>query len=160
MPFLIKKFGGIERVEEIWQRISEVGTTLGIDYRFDKIQVRANTLMAHRLIHWAQQKGDASGLVEGLFKAQFEQGANVSDVLVLANVATACGHDQAEVLRYLGSDEDASLVQALEKEARSWGMNSVPTFVFDRKSGIQGAEAPSVLANEIKRLLASSDNQP
>ncbi len=142
-------------MEEIWQRICEVGATLGIDYRFEKIDVRANTLMAHRLIHWAQQHGDASRLVEGLFKAQFEQGENVSDRIVLAKVATACGYDQAEVLRYLDSDEDVSLIQQMEHESRSWGVNSVPTFVFARKSGIQGAEEPSVLADGIKQALAT-----
>ena len=156
LPFLVQKFGGRERVEEIWRRIQEVGASLGIDYQFEKIQVRANTLMAHRLIHWAQQQGDASGVVEGLFKAQFERGENVSDRLVLANVAAACGYDHAEVLRYLDSDEDVSLIQKLEHESRTWGVNSVPTFVFDRKSGIQGAEDPRVLADGIKQAIASS----
>jgi len=159
LPFLIQKFGGRERVEGIWQRIREVGITLGIDYQFEKIQIRANTLMAHRLIHWAQEQGDASRLVERLFKAHFEQGENVSDRMVLANVATACGYDQAEVLKYLDSDEDVSLIRDMEHEARTWGVNSVPTFIFDRKSSIQGAEDPSVLANEIKRVLVSSKNE-
>lgn len=156
LPFLIQKFGGRERVEEIWQHIQVVGASLGIDYQFEKIQVRANTLMAHRLIHWAQQQGDASGVVEGLFKAQFERGDNVSDRLVLANVAAACRYDHAEVLRYLDSDEDVSLIQNMEHESRTWGVNSVPTFVFDRKSGIQGAEDPRVLADGIKQAHASS----
>lgn len=156
LPFLVQKFGGRERVEEIWRRIQEVGASLGIDYQFEKIQVRANTLMAHRLIHWAQQQGDASGVVEGLFKAQFERGENVSDRMVLANVASACGYDQAEVVRYLDSEEDVSLIQQMEHESRTWGVNSVPTFVFERKSGIQGAEDPRVLADGIKQALASS----
>lgn len=155
LPFLVQKFGGRARVEEIWQRIRDVGATLGIDYRFEKIEVRANTLMAHRLIHWAQQQGDASRLVEGLFKAQFEYGENVSDRLVLAKVAAACGYDTVEVLGYLDSDEDVALIQQMEDESRSWGVNSVPTFVFARKSGIQGAEEPSVLADGIKQALAS-----
>lgn len=157
LPFLVQKFGGRERVEEIWQRIREVGAPLGIDYQFEKIQVRANTLAAHRLIHWAQQRGDASALVEKLFEAQFEQGGNVSDREVLANVAAACGYDQTEVLEYLDSDEDKALIQQMEEEARSWGVNSVPTFVFDRKSGVQGAEDPRVLANEIKQVLAATE---
>ena len=158
LPFLIQKFGGRERVEAIWTRIREIGTTLGINYQFEKIQIRANTLLAHRLIHWAQQQGDASVLVERLFEAQFEQGENVSDRMVLATVATACGYDQADVLKYLDSDEDISLIQDMEQQARAWGVNSVPTFIFDRRSGIQGAEEPTVLANEIKHVLASTEN--
>lgn len=159
LPFLIQKFGGREQVEAIWQRIRGVGATLGIDYRFEKIRIRANTLMAHRLIHWAQRQGDATALVEELFKAQFERGENVGDRMVLAWVATACGYDRADVLYYLDSDEDISLVRDMEHEARTWGVNSVPTFIFDRQSGIQGAEDPMVLANEINRAFAATDNQ-
>jgi len=101
LPFLVQKFGSRAQVEGIWQRIREIGAPLGIDYRFEKIEVRTNTLAAHRLIHWAQQQGDAAVLVEGLFKAQFEQGKNVGDPEVLAQVAATCGHDPATVLAYL-----------------------------------------------------------
>ena len=142
LPFLVQKFGSQAQVEGIWQRIRDIGAPLGINYRFEKIQVRANTLAAHRLIHWAQQQGDAAGLVEGLFKAQFEQGENVGDHEVLAQVATTCGHDPATVLAYLDTDKDAATVQQMERESRSWGVSSVPTFVFARQSGIQGAEEP------------------
>ncbi len=159
LPFLVQKFGSQEQVEGIWQRIRGIGVPLGIDYRFEKIQVRANTLAAHRLIHWAQQRGDASGLVEGLFKAQFEQGENVGDRLVLARLAVACGHDPATVLAYLDSDEDAATVLQMERESRSWGVSSVPTFVFARQSGIQCAEEPGVLADGIRQAWAAAEGQ-
>lgn len=153
LPFLIQKFGGRERVEEIWQRVREAGAPLGIDYQFEKIQVRANTLQAHRLIHWAQQQGDVDALVERLFVGQFQLGENVSDVTVLANIAAACGYDRTGVLEYLESEQDAHLVLSMEKEARTWGVTAVPTFIFARKVGIQGAEDPTVLADAIKQAM-------
>ena len=157
LPFLVQKFGSRAQVEGIWQRIREIGAPLGIDYLFEKIEVRANTLAAHRLIHWAQQQGDASGLVEGLFKAQFEQGENVGDPEVLARVAAACGHDPAIVSAYLDTDENAAIVQQLERESRSWGVSSVPTFVFARQSGIQGAEEARVLADGMRQAWAAME---
>jgi len=156
LPFLVEKFGGRERVEEIWQRIRETGAALGIDYQFEKIQVRANTLPAHRLIHWAQQKGDATALVEQLFKGQFQSGQNLGDRAVLAELAAACGYARSEVIEYLDSDQDVSLVQSMEQEARTWGVTAVPTFIFARQSGIQGAEDPRVLADAIKQASAST----
>ncbi|MPM64825.1 hypothetical protein SDC9_111716 [bioreactor metagenome] len=54
----------------------------------------------------------------------------------------------------LNSDEDAATVQQLERESRSWGVSSVPTFVFARQSGIQGAEEPRVLADGIRQAWA------
>lgn len=156
LPFLAQKFGGRERVEEIWQRIREIGASLGIDYHFEKIQLRANTLPAHRLIHWAQQQGDATALVERLFKGQFQSGQNVGDRAVLAELAAACGYERSEVIEYLDSDRGAALVRDMEQEARTWGVTAVPTFIFARQSGIQGAEDPRVLADAIKQAIASS----
>lgn len=153
LPFLIQKFGGRERVEAIFRTVLEAGAPLGIDYQFEKIQVRANTLQAHRLIHWAQQQGDATALVERLFVGQFQLGENVSDKTVLANIAASCGYDPTVVLEYLKSEQDAHLVLSMEKEARTWGVNAVPTFIFARKVGIQGAEDPMVLADAIKQAL-------
>lgn len=157
LPFLIQKFGGRERVEAIWQRIRETGAPLDIDYQFEKIQIRANTLAAHRLIYWAQERRDANALVERIFIAQFQFGANVGDKTVLADVAAACGYERGEVLEYLESEKDASLVQNMEHEARTWGVTAVPTFVFARKSGIQGAEDPEVLAKGIKLAIAQQE---
>jgi predicted DsbA family dithiol-disulfide isomerase len=54
-PFLEKKFGGPQGLAEIWQRVREAGKPAGIDFAFEKIELRANTLAAHRLIHWAQK---------------------------------------------------------------------------------------------------------
>lgn len=159
LPYLVQKFGGRERVEAIFQRVREAGAPLGIDYRFEKIQVRANTLHAHRLIHWAQQQGDASALVERLFVGQFQLGENVSDKAVLTHIAAACGYERTEVLEYLDSDRDTSRIQAREQEARTWGVSAVPTFIFARKVGIQGAEAPAVLADAIKEVLNESSGE-
>lgn len=56
-PYLEKKFGGAEKLAEIWQRVSAAGRAAGIEFAFEKIELRANTLNAHRLIHHAQEVG-------------------------------------------------------------------------------------------------------
>ena len=73
-PFLERKFGGPEKLAQIWTQISEAGRTAGIDFAFERIETRANTLKAHRLIHRAQARGEADALVERLFAAQFLDG--------------------------------------------------------------------------------------
>jgi predicted DsbA family dithiol-disulfide isomerase len=81
-PFLERKFGGPEKLAQIWTQISEAGRTAGIDFAFERIETRANTLKAHRLIHRAQARGEADALVERLFAAQFLHGENVGDAAV------------------------------------------------------------------------------
>lgn len=153
-PFLEQKFGGSTAVEALFQRVREAGAAWGIDYRFEAIQLRANTLASHRLIHWAQQRGDARALVERIFVGQFQRGEHVGDPAILADIAAACGHDRAAVAAYLASDTDAEHVRRLEREARDWGVRAVPTFVVDRRIVVPGAEDPAMLVTAIEQALA------
>ena len=156
MPFLIAKFGSRERVEAIFGHVREAGREYGLDYAFEKIALRANTLQAHRLIHWAQQRGDAASLVERLFAAQFQRGEHVGDTGVLVAIAGECGYPADEVAAYLASGQDADLVRAMEAEFRSAGIQQVPTFVVDRRFVVVGAEDPSVLAEAMRKVLAAA----
>jgi predicted DsbA family dithiol-disulfide isomerase len=158
LPFLIQKFGGLETVQGIFQRIREAGQVYGLDYNFEKIQVRANTLQAHRLIYWAQQQGDAQRLVERLFIAQFQEGLNVGDTDKLIQLAGKCGYDAEAAGRYLVSNQDEDLIQKIEQESRAWGVSAVPTFVVDRKLMVPGAEDPKILADAIRQVLVEEKN--
>ena len=51
LPFLEHKFGGRTRVDALFEHIRSTGRASGIDFAFEKIDLRANTLQAHRLIH-------------------------------------------------------------------------------------------------------------
>jgi len=153
LPFLEHKFGSRAAVEALFGRIREAGRAYGIDYAFEKIELRANTLRAHRLIHWVQQRGAADALVERLFVAQFQRGEHVGDIALLGRIAAECGYDAAEVTRYLTSAEDEDLVREREREIRAKGVKVVPTFILAGKKVIAGAEDPTVLAAGILECL-------
>lgn len=154
LPFLEKKFGGPEPVAAIFERVRAAGRPYGIDYAFEKIELRANTLQAHRLIHWAQQRGDAEALVERLFVAQFQRGEHVGDPALLVQVAAECGYPAAEVESYLASAQDIDEVRAMERSFRAMGISMVPTFIVDGRTAVVGAEDPAILAAAIRRALA------
>lgn len=148
-PFLEQKFGGPEKLAEIWQRVSAAGRAAGIEFAFEKIELRANTLNAHRLIHHAQKvgaDGTALGtLVEALFAAQFLEGRHVGDRAVLTAVADACGMDRDAVARYLDSGADADEVKAAAAEAQRTGISGVPFFIFNNRLAASGAQPPEAL---------------
>jgi predicted DsbA family dithiol-disulfide isomerase len=158
MPFLEKKFGGRDKVAAIFDRVRTAGRPYGIEYAFEKIQLRANTLNAHRLLHWAQERNDADArvdvLVERLFSAQFQRGEHVGDRAVLTNIAAECGYDTGEVAQYLASDRDVQTIRGLEGQAHERGISMVPTFIVEGKSIVVGAEDPAVLAAAIRKVLA------
>lgn len=154
LPFLEKKFGGRAPVEALFERVRAAGRPYGIDYAFEKIERRANTLLAHRLIHWAQQLGDAERLVERIFAAQFQRGEAIGDLALLVKVAIECGYPGPEVESYLASDQDTDEVRAMERKFRAMGISMVPTFIVDSRQIIVGAEDPAILAAAIRRAQA------
>ena len=103
--YLEDKFGGPERAAQIYARVSAAGATVGIPFAFDRIVRQPNTRDAHRLIAWAQAQGDASDLVERLFRAYFIEGRAIGDHEVLAAIAGEAGFDSATARILLDSDE-------------------------------------------------------
>lgn len=152
-PFLERKFGGPEKLAQIWAQVSEAGRTAGIDFAFERIEQRANTLKAHRLIHRAQQSGDADALVERLFAAQFLDGRHVGDAAVLARLAAECGEDEAATLAYLSSDQDAAAVRAQFERAQQMGIGGVPFFILAGRLGVGGAQPPEPMLDALRQAL-------
>jgi len=153
LPFLLKKFGGQEQVNAIFERVRAAGHPYGLEYAFEKIQVRANTVKAHRLIHWAQAQGDATALIKRLFAAQFQRGEHVGDTVVLSACAAECGYDPVAVTQYLDSGKDDDVVRALEQEVRDKGIRQVPTYIIEGNHIIVGAEDPAILAKGIRAAI-------
>jgi predicted DsbA family dithiol-disulfide isomerase len=157
LPFLEKKFGSREAVEALFDKVRNAGKAYGIDYAFEKIRLRANTLQAHRLLHWAQTENPDSGkiaaLVERLFVAQFQRGEHVGDPAVLVACAAECGYDPKEVADYLASDRDSDEVRRRVAEVQGMGINMVPTFILPGGKIIVGAEDPAILAAGIREAL-------
>ena len=155
-PFLERKFGGPQGLAEIWQRVREAGKPAGIEFAFEQIELRANTLAAHRLIHWAQQAdaSKATVLVEALFAAQFLEGRHVGERSILAEIAGACGFDTAAAKAYLDSNEDADDIKYDAEESRRMGINGVPFFVFNQRLATSGAQSPDALLQAIREASA------
>lgn len=152
LPFLEKKFGSRKAVDALFQRVRDAGAAYGVEYAFEKISLRANTLQTHRLIQWVQQRGNADALVERLFAAQFQRGEPVGDPAFLVQAAAECGYPRTDVAAYLASEQDIDLIREDERSIRAMGINMVPTFILPDGSVVVGAEDPSVLAAAILRL--------
>ncbi len=77
--------------------IAAEGAKEGIEFDFAAITRRPNTLDSHRLIRWAEATGVQDDVVERLFIAYFENGEDIGDIRVLADIADICGMDGVEV---------------------------------------------------------------
>jgi len=133
------KFGSLERSRALDARVIAEGKSEGIDFAFDRIERTPNTAAAHRLIALA---ADQNRIVDALFHAYFEEGKDIGDPGVLAAIAAQCGVN--------GWPEKAQDVSGLEQDVREMGISAVPTFLFDRKTGVSGAYPAETLANAIR----------
>lgn len=153
LPFLERKFGGRDKVEAIFDRVRAAGRPYGIEFAFEEIPFRANTLKAHRLAAWAQARGDAQPLIERLYSANFQRGENLGDIDLLVRIAGECGYDTAPVATFLASDELEAEVLADAGKIVGLGITMVPTFIIDGRHVIVGAEDPAILAEGIRKAL-------
>ncbi len=134
------KFGSLERSRELDARVIAEGKGEGIDFAFDRIERTPNTSAAHQLIAAAP---DQNSVVNALFRAYFEEGKDIGDPAVLAQIAEYCGVSDWP--------DQARDVSRLEEEVRAMGITAVPTFIFERKTGIAGAYPPEQLAAAIRQ---------
>jgi predicted DsbA family dithiol-disulfide isomerase len=133
----------------IHARVQAVGSSVGIDFEFDRIAVQPNTRDAHRLIAWAQQNADAEPLVEALFRAYFVEGRPLSDSAELASIAEGAGLDRPAAQALLVSDRLRGEVEAEYREAQAAGISAVPFFIFNGRTAISGAHDPPALLEAI-----------
>ena len=151
--YMRSKFSGehSDRYKAMRTHLEEAGPEVGIVFNFDEIEIRPNTLDAHRLIRWAQGQGLAEDMTDALHRAFFEERRNLADRTELAQIAGEVGLDRDIIADLLASDRDADAVMREEQFYRSLGVQGVPCFIFNGRFAVSGAEAPEQLAMAIKK---------
>ncbi|WP_312796084.1 DsbA family protein [Tianweitania sp.] len=152
--YMLAKFGSQTKIDQIHARIESIGQELGIAFDFAAIKVAANTLDAHRLIRWAGATGpELQGrVVRNLFSAYFEQGRDIGDPQVLADLAGSSGMDAAVVSALLAAPSDIEAVQQEIATATTMGITGVPCFLLDGRYALMGAQEPEILADAIRQV--------
>lgn len=154
---LAAKYGLDEAgVKEMMGQVTEVAATEGLNYRLlDGIS--GNTVLAHRLLLWAQEQGRAQELLELLYSAYFEGAKPVFTLEDLLPYVSEAGLDASAAGIAMESGAYAAEVESDADLARAFGANGVPFFVFDRKYGISGAQPFEVFVQTISKSLEPGD---
>src|SRR5688500_15533730 len=138
--FVETKFGGASRAEVAFARVTEAGAPDGIRFRFDLMKRAPNTQDAHRLVLLAAEQGREWETANALYSAYFDQGRDVSDREVIAEIASEIGFDRAEVSTYLNGEKNREAVLDSQDLAHRLGINGVPFYVLNDHYGISGAQ--------------------
>jgi len=138
------KFGSVEKGRALDARVAQEGAGEGIAFAFDRMERTPNTVAAHQLIDLAQAQGKADAVVDALFRAYFEEARDIGDSATLKEIAERAG------VTGWPEEVDRAKVMQQEERVRGLGISGVPTFIFDRKSGLSGAYPPDLLAQAIR----------
>ena len=160
--YLEGKFGGKEGAVQAYAPVVEHAEKSGLSINFDAMQRTPNTLDAHRLIHWAGIEGAQNGVVDALFKAYFEEGRDIGDHEVLADIADSNGMDGSVVRKLLASDSDAEDIRKRDAHSREMGVSSVPTFIVASQHAVPGAQPPELWQKVIGEIMEQmkEDGEP
>ncbi|MEQ8745371.1 DsbA family oxidoreductase [Pyruvatibacter sp.] len=156
--YMEAKFGK-NRSKEVGDVIREAASDAGITLAFDKIERSPNTFDSHRLIRWGASAGCQNEIVEILFRRYFEDGEDIGDRKVLVAAAQEAGMDHELVAYLLLHNKDAELVANEANQAREMGISGVPTFLFEGKFAVVGAQETKGYLRAIDKVQAKLSEQ-
>jgi predicted DsbA family dithiol-disulfide isomerase len=144
---------GDEGAQDLFDRIAKAGREVQIDFSFGGRL--GNSRASHRLVHCAGRKGfeTQDKLVEGLFKANFEDNKNIADESVLIDTASRAGIDGEEARRWLSDEAAGKEVDEQANEARQNGITGVPNFMLNDRFEISGAQQSIAFVRLFERLV-------
>ena len=155
--YMKKKFGTdgpSDRFKAMRDALEAAGPTVGIDFKFNDIPMRPNTLDAHRLIKWAQgqELGDAAS--EALFHAFFTASKDIGDPEDLSVIAEEIGMDGELIADLLAKEDDKNAVREEIMFFRNLGINGVPCFIYNGQFAVQGAQPVETHLKAIEQAAA------
>lgn len=162
--FLENKFGGVREADAVLARVAEAAAPDGLAFAFDRIQLRPNTMNAHRLAYRAQSLGfrqdQVRKMVASLFEAHFQKGLDIGSAAVLADIAVSCGDRRDAVLEYLSGLGGVAAVKRMAAQVQRQGIGGVPFFIINRNLGVSGAQSPAVLGSALLQAIEADAGVP
>ncbi|MBZ0282788.1 MAG: DsbA family oxidoreductase [Anaerolineae bacterium] len=148
--YMAAKFGGRERLDSLFEGSRKAGTAAGLVFNFDQIGYAPNTLNSHRLMALTPD-AHKDAMLDAIHKAYFQDGLNIGDIEVLAQIAGANGLDETEIAAQLRSDAMLDEVLAETEWAANLGVTGVPLFVFNGALALSGAHPPQTILNAMRQ---------
>jgi predicted DsbA family dithiol-disulfide isomerase len=145
--FYPRRYGSVEAMREAFERVGDEAARSGLELRFDRMTRAPNTRLAHRLVAIAATHGRAPEALEALFRAHFQEGADVADLAQAAEIVagTVPALDATALCRAIDAGEGDREVSAEEGLAARMGVTGVPFFLAGRSVALSGAHDVATL---------------
>ncbi|AOM01031.1 MULTISPECIES: DsbA family oxidoreductase [Cobetia] len=137
---------------EARRNLTALAAEEGLVFNFFDDMRMVNTLELHVLLEYAAEQGMQHDLMMQFYADYFTLQKDMSDRAVMADSLAAVGLDATEGLAQLDDPEALQQVRAREAHWQQMGISSVPTFVFNRRSALNGAQPKEVFEQVLSEL--------
>lgn len=153
--YLVNKAGyPKENIDQMFTGLERLAKEAGVKCDL-RNSVAASTLDAHRLIKLAATKGLESKVTTLVSKAYFEDAKDYSDIDLLVSIGVEAGLREQEIRDMLDGDRLKEEVSQDIEEANELKIDTVPTFLFNRKYAIIGSEPVSSFLKTLNKAYSS-----
>jgi predicted DsbA family dithiol-disulfide isomerase len=149
-----EKYGStLEQQEASKKNMTEIGAELGFkfDY-FDEMRM-VNTFDAHILLEYASDFNKQTELKMCFMTAFFSERKDVSKREVLKQALLDVGLNAEDGIAKLDDELARKKIRTNQDYWKNIGVNSVPTFVFNRKSAVTGAQPVATFEQILRELI-------
>lgn len=146
-------------LHDVWERsVYPMAEERGLTLRLPPVQPRSRK--AHEAAAFARGVGQFGVMHAALFRAFFEEGLDIGEDAVLADIAAASGLDPAALLESLRQGRYRETVEADQRLAQRMGLSGVPATVVvpDEALGgppllVSGAQPYELVAGAVEQAL-------
>lgn len=150
----------MEYVQNAWKSsILPQAEKLGQHMILPELSPQPYTYLAHEGYQFAKEQGRGNEYNLRVIRAFFQEGKNIGDIEVLADLAQEVGLDRAEYKEALETRRYQEAHKSAIAEAASFGIGAVPTFIIGTRivQGLRNKESlEEIIVSELKKQ-ASSD---
>lgn len=132
------------QVDQMFQRVTDVGKQAGIHFDFGKVEIAVDTVPGHELIALVPEAKKAD-VIEAIMKAYFEDGKDIGEDEVLLQAARDAGVTPEEIAAFepiFRSHVTREAVLGVIADVQRAGITGVPFFIIDGKLAVSGAQPP------------------
>jgi predicted DsbA family dithiol-disulfide isomerase len=148
MP-LVKMFPPAD-VEGMIRRLNSMGAPFGLT--FQKIVNISNSRLSLEAGEFAKEHGRFDEFHNDLFKAYFSKGKDIGSIAALKQICKDAGLDANSLEKALQTGKYGRVREEAKEEAVRLGITAAPTFIFNGKDRIVGAQAIDVFRERLKTL--------
>ena len=140
--------------------LTEAGRELGIEFHFEKLGTLPSTAEAHRLVQLAMEEGRHANVAAAIFRAYFEQGADIGDVNVLAELGAEAGLSGQTLQKFRDTREGDAALAGSEERLRGFGVRTVPNLLFGGRVLVPGTVNVATYVHALDQaLFPSTDDE-